>query len=272
MSVHDRPATDAPAAPAPPPPQPPDRRQQWLIGPALYPTYVRLLRTLAMIVLPLVATGVVVGTSLAGEGVGRVLLAGVDAVMSAGVQLAFWTTLVFAILERSGWTPEPSSEVPATAVGPSRVGIGETAVGIAFQVLLIVVVLAPWRYRTTLGAETVPVLHQGLDRTVTATLVAVLVAGIAVAVAVYATGRWTVPLAAVNSVLDAALAGIVVWLVSTDRLFDPAFVEAVQTSATAAAGAVPDLVGWLATLIAWVVAVGCTLDAVDGWRKALRSR
>ncbi len=271
MSVQHAPATTG-SAPMTPSSAPSDRSHQWLVGPDLYPTYVRLLRTLALIVLPLVAAAVLVATSLAGLGLGRVLLAGVDAVMTAGMQLAFWVTVVFAILERSGWAPQRTAETPVTRVGTSRVSLGETAVAIVFQVLLIVLVLAPWRYRTTLGAETVPVLAQDLSPTVTLTLVAVLVAGIAVAVAVFATGRWTVPLAAVNTMLDAALAVLVVWLVSSDRLFDPAFAEAVQAGAASDAGAVPDMVGLFATLIAWAVAVGCTLDAVDGWRKALRAR
>ena len=142
----------------------------------------------------------------------------------AAVQIAFWVTIVFVVMDRSGvqppamrrsWTIE---DVPV----PARVTVtpGATITGIVLSVLLIDVVLWPWHYVVSAGARSVPVLAAGLPA-VTAVVVGVLVASIVLDVVLHLVGRWMILAAVVNTLLDAVLAGIVIWLVATDQSFDP---------------------------------------------------
>lgn len=247
-----------------------------LVGPRVYPAYVRVLRALAWVLLPLVAALVAVGSGIAGENPAQVLASTFSAVVGAAIQVAFWVTVVFVVLDRSGavmpereraWSPDDLPAPPA-----ARVSLGETAFGIAVQVLLIGVVLWPWQYWPSVDGEPVPVLNQNLRPVTTAVLVAVLLAGIALAAVTYRVGRWTVPLAAVNTVIDALFGGVVVWLVATGRLLDPAFVTALQASPVLDSEGGQNAASALATLIGWVVGVACALDAFDGWHRALRAR
>lgn len=251
---------------------------RWLIGPRVYPDYVRVLRLVVVVVLPIVATSVAIADGLAGQNPAEVLLSAVTAAAGAAVQCAFWVTLVFAVLDRTGaalhsragaWTV---ADLPAPAARKARVGLGETITSVIFGVLLIGVVLWPWQYVPSAGAQGVPVLSDDLRPTVTALLVAVLVAGIALDVVLYLLGRWTLPLAAVNTVLDVAFAGVVIGLVASDRLFDPAFVAALGQGPVFDAAQAADVVAAAGTGIAWSVGLVCAADAVSGWVKAARAQ
>ena len=208
---------------------------RWLVGPRVYPDYLRVLRLVAVIALPIIAAAVAIASGLAGQNPVEVVFSALAAVASAAVQIAFWVTIAFVVVDRSGaqppsmrraWTIE---DLPA----PARVtvSLGDTITGIVLSVLLIGVVLWPWQYEVTAGAGSVPVLASGLPA-VTAVLVGILVAGIVLDVVLYLVGRWTILAAVVNILLDATFAGIVIWLVATDQLFDPAFLAALGETPT----------------------------------------
>ena len=101
-------------------------RPMWLIGPRYYAAWVRLLRLLLLLVTPCVMVGVAIATLLQGGGVGEVIGALVPVVLQSVVQIAFWTTLVFFVLERTGstgetitdWSPDhlPASETRGVAI------------------------------------------------------------------------------------------------------------------------------------------------------------
>lgn len=247
---------------------------RWLIGPRVYPTYLGVLRTVAMIALPLIAAVVAIASGLAGQGVVEATFSTLGAVVSAAVQVAFWVTVAFVIVERSG-APVPShrwtvADLPAPE--RVRVGLGETVAGIVVAVILIGVVVWPWGYAPTFGAATVPVLSPDLRPTVTAALVAVLVAGIAVDIVCYLRGRWTMLLAAANALLGLAFAGIVIGLVASERLFSAAFVEALRAAPALDPGQADTLVAAMGLGIAWGVGLACAADATTGWVRAVRAR
>lgn len=73
-----------------------------LIGPALYPTYIRLLTVLLSTVLPVVTAVSAVLDVLDGQGAGEVIGGAVGAVLSLSTQMIAWLTVVFALVERSG--------------------------------------------------------------------------------------------------------------------------------------------------------------------------
>ena len=218
---------------------------RWLVGPRVYPDYVRVLRTVAAIALPIIAAAVAIASGLAGQNPVEVVLSAAGVVFSAAVQIAVWVTVAFVIVDRTG-TPAPSqqrhwtvADLPAPA--RARVGLGETVTGIVFSVLLIGVVLWPWT-------------------------------GIVLDVVCYLRGHWTMLLAALNTLLDLAFAGIVIGLVASDRLFDPAFVAALQVSPTLDPAQVDTVVTAMGTGIAWGVGLVCAADAITGWTRAVHAR
>ena len=248
---------------------------RWRVGPRVYPDYLRMLRLVAAIALPIVAAAVAIASGLAGQNPVEVVFSALAAVAGAAVQIAFWVTVAFVVLDRSGarppslkrhWTVE---DLPAPA--RAAVTLGDTITGVVGSVLLIGLVLWPWQYEVTAGAGSVPVLASGLPA-VTAVLVGILVAGIALDVVLYLVGRWTIVAAVVNTLLDAAFAGIVIWLVATERLFDPAFPAALAEGPTLDPAQADAVVAAMGTGVAWCVGLICAADLVMGWVKAVRAR
>src|SRR6478609_866506 len=76
-------------------------RPLWLIGPTYYLDWWRLLKLLMWIVPPFAAFGIALGQTLAGASFGEVVGSTVAGVIGVIVHLAFWVTVVFAVVERS---------------------------------------------------------------------------------------------------------------------------------------------------------------------------
>lgn len=241
-----------------------------LIGPRLFPGYVRLLRLLLTIVVPIVAVVIGTTTVLAGSGAWQALLVALGTAFNVGVQVAFWVTLVFAIIERTGHAPDASTWdlEDLTELPDQRIGLGETVASIVGMALLAWVLLWQPGYQPTLdpGGPSIPILAPSLSTFWIPFLVGVLLASIALQIVIYRTGRWTVALAAVNTVLSLAFAVPVVWLIQSDQMLNPAFLSAVSVDTT-----VP-ILGGLPTLIAWIVVVVTVVDVASSWWKALRNR
>lgn len=246
-------------------------RPLYLIGPAFYPDYVRLLRLLLSIVVPIVAVVVGAASAIGGDSPWNVLIAAIGSGFSVGVQLAFWVTLVFALIERSGaqprstaseWNLDDLPELP-----DRRIGLGETVASVTGLSLLIWFLLWQPGYQESLdaGGPSIPILDPALSTFWIPALVAVLLASIALELVKYRRGHWTAPLAAVNTVLNLAFAVPALWLISTDQLLNPDFLTAVSI------GEFAPLAEQVPTVAAWVIAVVCVIDVAEGWWKALRT-
>ena len=95
--------------------------------------------------------------------------------------------------------------------------------------LLVVALALVWQQVSSpvrLDGETVPVLDPALWSSWLPVLLALLVLQGALVLGVHRTGRWTWRTAGVGAALDVATAGLIVWLVRSDRLFDDRFVQA----------------------------------------------
>jgi hypothetical protein len=113
----------------------------YLIGPRYFPDWKRLLRLLLSIVVPIVAVAVMGAGLLAGTGMVEVVASGLSTAMTVGIMLAFWVTVVFAVMERKevpdldeelAWSPDKLPDVPAT-------GTSESLVEIAFSIAALAV-------------------------------------------------------------------------------------------------------------------------------------
>ena len=242
-------------------------RSLHLIGPGYYLDYRRLLTLLLTIVVPIVTLATMTAGFMAGTGVAPVVVNGVYAGLSVGIQLAFWVTLAFALVERSGarragpilgWTPDRLPSVPS----PSRLGAGEAVASVVGSVFVIGIIA--WQPPFYADGGTVPLFDPALATTWFAWFIGVAVLQIAFTVLVYAARRWTWPIATVNAALDAAFAIPAVWLLQTGQLLNPA-VKAEMERIGAGAAMAPTVA---VVSVAIVAALGW--DALDGFRRARR--
>jgi hypothetical protein len=247
-------------------------RPLYLVGPGFYVDYIRLLRLLLLIIVP--AIGVVTGaaSAVAGADLWDVVLTGVSAAFAVGVQVAFWVTLAFALIERSGAQPRQVTAVWEVDDLPPlpryRIGLGNTIGSITGLAVLIWFLLWQPGYQESfvLGGPSIPILDPALGQFWIPYLVGVLLASIVLEIVKYLKGRWTVMLAAINTVLSLAFALPAIWLIRSDQLLNPEFLAAITTDAVApAVAAVP-------TLIVWIIAAVSVIDIADGWWKAVRNR
>ncbi|MEV4489356.1 permease prefix domain 1-containing protein [Micromonospora coxensis] len=201
-----------------------------LIGPAYYLVWQSLLRRLLTVIPALV--GVVVGVLKAtvGDEPGAAVGAGIVAALQTGVQIAFWVTLSFAVLERTRtpltlpeWSPEQLAETSAER----DVKLSDTCASIAF--LLITLAFLPWQHLRSWVSDadgrSLPLLDPALWTSWLPVLAAVLVLSIGLELVKYRLGGWTWRLVGLNLLLDLAFAVPLIWLLATERLLNPALVD-----------------------------------------------
>ena len=242
-----------------------------LIGPELFPSYVRALKGILLVAVPAVTVITTTVDALAGGDVGSVLGGAAWTAYNVAVQVAFWVTLTFALVERGSgddvresvgavWKPEQLPELARTDRGPisdlvaSLVFLWLLGVGIVWQQLN-----PPVPYD---GGE-VPVLDPELWTFWLPLVLVLLVAEMAFEVVKYRTGGWSPRLATANVVLGAVFAAPLVYLATSDRLLNPDAVAGIRESWSAFDPGVVHTVVVVSASAIWV------WDAVDGWRKAL---
>jgi hypothetical protein len=209
-------------------------RPRHLIGPELYPTYVRILTTLVLVIVPLVlAVTLVAELWDPVDGVPLGVLAALQAAVQTGVMVAFGVTVVFAVLERYGVVPgeaggrrggawDPTTLPPVG--GGRQISIGGAVAGIVFLALLLGWVV--WQRSHSVfhvDGEPVAFLDGALWDVWVPAFVVIVVAGIAIEVWKAVSGVWTLALVVANVAVDAAFAAFFVVLLSTQRVVSPAF-------------------------------------------------
>jgi hypothetical protein len=198
-------------------------RPNYLIGPGMYPDYLRLMRLLPPIVLPIVLVANLIGRLTASDdNWGAILLDSWVVVLTVAVHLGFWVTLTFALIEwhrpeterdrpLSDWKPDQlTTEVPWR-----KVGLTETIFSAGFAFVLAAIVA--WQFNGVSG-DAVQVLNPNLKLVWEIALVALLALDGLLALMVWRVGRWTPALAALNVATNAASATLLVWLLSRGEL------------------------------------------------------
>jgi len=244
-------------------------RRQYLIGPELYRDWWRVLVLLLAIVLPIAAIGVV-ARAAGGAPVGEIIGAAITSALTVGVHVAFWTTLIFVILERTGvrspatpWSVEQLPDVrPEGAV--ARTDLVATLV---FLVIMVFAVL--WdRFAgfVQVDGQAVPVLDPALWPAWIGVLLAILAAETVFAIALYRSRWWTPLLAVANAVLAIAAGGVGLFLVSSGTLLNNRFFEVVAAGNPAG---VQQIVG---NVVAAGFVIVALWDITDGVVKTVRHR
>ncbi|MFD1933887.1 MULTISPECIES: permease prefix domain 1-containing protein [Nonomuraea] len=239
-----------------------------LIGPALYLDYTRLLTALMVTIVPVVAA--VVGLARALQDGTALLVIGdtLGAAFTTTVHIAFWTTLVFAIIERvfagrrataRPWTPDSLPEPPSR-----RARYGELVTGTVLFVLMTTFILLSPVVSTETDANGDPVglLSPWLWESGAVYLfIAFVIATLGFAFVKYYV-RWSVPVAVAGSIADLASAVMLIWLAATHRVLNPAFVEA--------AGWSPNVPQWIDTGLVVLSAGTLVHTVLEGIGRALR--
>ena len=243
-----------------------------LIGPAYFLVWKRLLLTLLPVVVPIVAIVAMAARSFAGDAsIGDILAAGLSVAFNVAIQVVFWFTVVFAVIERTAdtpqavgtkWTPDQLPALPAAG----RLSLAELALSIAG--LLFAGVFIVWQQVAapiTVGGQSYPVFDPALWSFWLPWFLVVIGLELVFTGALYAAGRWTWPFAIMNALLAAAFAIPAVWLIQTDQLFNPAAADAL--AAAGFGGAIAPT----GVIIAVSIAVISAWDAIDGFLKASRT-
>ncbi|MGW3784511.1 permease prefix domain 1-containing protein [Micromonospora chokoriensis] len=205
-----------------------DRRLQ-LIGPTYYLLWLRLLKLLLSFIPALVGTVVTVVEAAEGKGFGAIG-PGLVVAMQVAVQITFWLTLTFAIIERTQTAVDlPEWTVDQLPDAPVRRGI-PLADTIASVIMLVLTIgYLPFQHcqswvRGTDG-ENIPLLDPALWSFWLPALIVVLVLSVIFEIVKYRIGRWTWGLFGVKALLNLAFSVPLAWLALSDRLLNPALGE-----------------------------------------------
>jgi hypothetical protein len=245
-------------------------RQLVLIGPRFYPDWRRVLGLVLPIVVPIVIIVTIGAAWLNGSSMTELVSVGVGTGVNVAVQVTFWITLVFAVIERSGraslgdaWTPDNLPELPAVEARPhiAEIVISIVALGVAIAALIWQQLAMP----ITIDGTGYPLFNPDLWSFWIPWFVVVLGLEIVFTFVRWARGGWTWVLAAVNLALNVAFTIPAVWLLQRQMLLDPALVKAIEAQVGSSAWITPT------TTVIGVVAVAiASWDSVDGFRKAAR--
>lgn len=240
-------------------------RQPALIGPRLFFPWLRLLLLLIAIVVPIVVGIDVVTGVIDEEPVGAVIASGLGSLLDITVHLAFWVTLVFAVLDWSGtkaefeaWSvdrlPEPN---PGSSLSELIGGL------IMLPVLAGLVIWQDVRSPFVEDGERIAMADPDLWSWYLPLVIVVLVLEIAHLVWVHRTG-WTWAAAHANAAIGLLFTVPTVVLLMNDALVNPALVDHFGWDAEIT----HDAMVWSAVVVALVGA----WEIVDGYRKARLAR
>ncbi|MEV6367499.1 permease prefix domain 1-containing protein [Micromonospora musae] len=246
-----------------------DRRLQ-LIGPTYYLAWERLMKLLLSFVPAVVALAVGLAEGTDGNG-GDAIGKAVVAAIQTTVNIGFWVTLVFAVLERTNakldlpeWTVDQLPEDHTNR----QIGLVDLAASVGWLVLVIAY-LPIQHFRSFVpdnDGGNLPIVDPALWSFWLPFLMVVLVASIGLEFAKYRAGHWTWPLVGVNAALNVAFSAPLIWLISTDRLFNPDFVNRWEWLSQ------PENLNNVATLVIVGTVLIAGWDIIDSSIKAYRNR
>jgi len=238
--------------------------KRYLIGPVWYEAYLKTLQRVLLIVLPIFAVVTFILTlaenpldfiNAAGEAVGGAF--------GVGLQILFWITIVFVLLERSAeipdeaqspdtraWTIAQLPEMPKTR----QISIGETVtdiVGILFVILWIALpAFLAWLRGNT---EFVPFLHPALWNFWLPIFFVLMVLTLIHELFKLKIGNWTPALTAANVVLCLSSIIYIAALATTQSVINPAFLATLDSAETSALRNVTTWATWTVNITAAIM-------------------
>lgn len=247
-------------------------RPRHLIGPAYFFDYVRLLKLLMSIVVPIASVAVLLAQLLSGSDIAESITAAIVTAFNVAVQIAFWLTFVFAVIEQTSggtrplttWTPDRLPTLPRR----SHISVTETVVGAAG--LLIFAGVIVWQqfssfYLDDKGSP-IPFLEPGLWSSWLPYFMILIALEIGFLFLKFGQGRWTWLTATVNVGLAVAFTVPAVWLLNTGRLLNSEFLTAAEQATTLR---LETSTFYVVTTV--IVIVLAAWDSIDGFVRTIRA-
>jgi len=212
-------------------------RPMHLIGPRFFPTYLRVTATILAIVPALVGVIAALAKVADDASTGSAIGTGIGAAWTVVIQVVFWSTLAFALIDRFGGeddVPKWSLDrLPEVSTG-REVKLVDTVASVSF-IGVVVGVLVLQHFRSWVDGpdgDDVPVLNPDLWSFWLPALIAVLLASAAVEVWKYRVGRYSWPV--VGGVVLTSVLWLIpfIWLAAEDKLLSREFVDTVGLSST----------------------------------------
>ncbi len=218
-------------------------QKSYLIGPGVYSQYIKLLKLvtgIAAITLGCIAIFTGVFNFSAVQKPEEIVSDVISAAMGGAMQGAFWVTLVFIIMERSGvheghspfknkkWTLEDLKAIPD--YGKKKISRVSTTVEIFFTILFAsLLIFRPEIIGVSLkGSGFVPILNAEIlpAYTVGIVLLAIVSLGILVWKTIYP--YWSIPLAAANAGFNIATAVLMLFMVRDTNIVNVKFLHLLE--------------------------------------------
>lgn len=241
-----------------------------LIGPRYYLTWRRLLRLLLWIVPACATIGIAISQALVQAPIGTLIGESLGVGLSAIVHVAFWVTVLFAVLERTGtetgvgWDLDQLPELQSAGSGRNEAIASAVLAGLVGGAVL-------WdqlRGAVRIDGETLSLLNPELWPGWILALLLLLLLEAVLALVVVARRRWTTALAAVNTALAVLFMSWALTLIGRQELVSPEFVDIVLRSN----GVDENTLRVIAVILAASIIGGSVWDIIDGWLKARRDR
>lgn len=234
-------------------------RPNHLVGPAFFPSWVRLVKLLLAIIVPIAVIGTVIGHAVGSDaGFGRLVGEGFGIALQVAVHIVFWTTLVFALVERQGspserrqvidsWNPDQLAD-PADRA--RRAGLTEMLCEVVFS--LVVIGLVVWQWGGV-GEQAVQVLDPSLALGWKVLVVALLALDVLATIAAWARGGWNIPLAVASLVSAVGSGAALVYTLLTEQLLTdlPAEFDAVFDTGADWSLSIPAVAVGVAVISGW---------------------
>jgi len=259
-------------------------KEQYLIGPELFDAYWKVLKLVGSIVLGIVELVVVIKAFVAPVGIVSFIVEFLGALFGAGIQVFFWVTVVFAIVEHSGqgelgnsqkeWTPSSLPEIPHPK---KQIPVGEPLAGIGFSILFLVMYIVPLRFGILkiAGSQTTVIPIVNLEAVSRFLPLFLGLVGVTVVKEAWKLVRrvWNGELAIVSLVCNAITIGLAYLLFANPDFWNPAFLDQLLQANTSASTEVLEILWRLVTTrFIYVVGVACVIDTLSALYKGLSVR
>ncbi|GLI26161.1 hypothetical protein ARHIZOSPH14_04030 [Agromyces rhizosphaerae] len=241
-------------------------RPMHLIGPRTYLAWLRVLKLVLLIAVPIVTAISLLAQLLSGATAGEVAASTFGAALNTALQVLFWVTLVFAVIDRSPAASKARAWTPAQLPAVHDEYKAKRLPDLVFSLIALTVfaVLIVWQQTgIPVNGEPIPFLDPSLWSFWIPWFLVLIALEMAFAGAVYAWG-WNWWLALVNVPLNIAFAVPALWLLTNGMLVNPDFLDAI---------------GWpwgdagdvITTIVVVLFVFGAVVDIIDGAVKAYRA-
>jgi len=228
-----------------------------------------LLKLLLWTVTPVAGAGVAIGHAVAADPVGTIIAEAIIVMISVIMHVFFWTTIVFAVLDRSGARVATRWTVDRLPEAPERQGRIVDAVASVVVLALIAGVILWDRFRgfAFLDGVWTPVLSAELWPWWIGGLLAIMLAETAFVVVRATRGIWTRGLAAFRTVIAVVFVSWMVTVLGRGILLAPEI-----GAALSAVGVGSEVMRILAILLAVGIAAGAVAAVAQAWNGVRRGR